>query len=106
MDCSLPASSVHGISQARILEWVAISFSRGFSRPRDWTQVSAIAGRRITIWATREYVSNQKKKKKKNRFKNWAWGLHKSLELSNKINSKGKTVTTCERLKKIQEKVT
>ena len=40
MDYSLPGSSVHGILQARILEWVAISFSRGSSGPRDWTQVS------------------------------------------------------------------
>ena len=39
MDCSLPGSSVHGIVQARILEWVAISFSRRSSRLRDWTQV-------------------------------------------------------------------
>ena len=54
MDCSLPGSSAHGIFQARILEWVAISFSRGSSRPRDWTQVSCIVGRRITIWATRK----------------------------------------------------
>ena len=44
MDCSLPGSSVHGISQARILEWVAISFSRGFYQPRDQTYVSCIAG--------------------------------------------------------------
>ena len=44
VDCSLPGSSVHGISQASILEWVAISFSRGFSQPRDRTQVSCIAG--------------------------------------------------------------
>ena len=44
MDCSLPGSSVHGF-QARILEWVPISFSRGSSPPRDWTQVSHIAGR-------------------------------------------------------------
>ena len=51
MDCSLPGSSVHGILQARILEWVAISFSRGSSQPRDWTQVSCIAGRFLTIWA-------------------------------------------------------
>ena len=43
MDCSLLGSSVHGISQARILEWVAIPFSRGSSQPRDWTQVSCIA---------------------------------------------------------------
>ena len=42
MNCSLPGSSVHGIFQARILEWVAISFSRESSRPRDWTHVSCI----------------------------------------------------------------
>ena len=52
MDCSLPGSSIHGILQARILGWVAISFSRGSSRPRDRTQVSHIAGRRFTLWAT------------------------------------------------------
>ena len=51
-DCSLPGSSVHGIFQARILEWVAISFSRGSSPPRDWNRVSRIVGRRFTIWAT------------------------------------------------------
>ena len=51
---SPPGSSVHGILQARILEWVAISFSRGSSRPRDQTQVSHIAGRRFNLWATRE----------------------------------------------------
>ena len=45
MDCSLSGSSVHGIFQAKVLVWVAISFSRGSSRPRDWTQVSCIAGR-------------------------------------------------------------
>ena len=45
MDYSLPGSSVHGISQARVLEWVAIPFSRGSSQPRDRTQVSCIAGR-------------------------------------------------------------
>ena len=44
LDCSLSVSSVHGISQARILEWVVISFSRGLSRPRDWTPVFCIAG--------------------------------------------------------------
>ena len=54
MDCSPPGSSVHGISQARILEWVAISFSRGCSWPSDRTRVSSIAGRHFTIWATRE----------------------------------------------------
>ena len=45
MNCSLPDSSVHGILQARILEWVAVPFSRGSSQPRDQTQVSCIAGR-------------------------------------------------------------
>ena len=54
MDCSLPGSSILGILQARVLEWVAISFSRGSSWPRDWTQVSCIAGRFFTNWATRE----------------------------------------------------
>ena len=44
--CSLPGSSVHGISQARILEWVVISFSKGSSRPRDWTCVFCL-GRQI-----------------------------------------------------------
>ena len=54
MDCSLPGSSLHGILQARILEWIAISFSRGSSRLRDQTQVSCIAGGFFTIWATKE----------------------------------------------------
>ena len=49
MDCT-----VHGILQARILEWVAFPFSRGSSQPRDQTQVSHIAGGFFTIWATRE----------------------------------------------------
>ena len=48
MDSSLPGSSIHGILQARILEWVAISFSK------DRTQVSRIAGRRFNLWATRK----------------------------------------------------
>ena len=51
MDSSLPGSAVHGIFQARILEWAAISFSRGSSQPRDRTRVSCIADRRFTIWA-------------------------------------------------------
>ena len=54
VDCSLPGSSAHGIFQARILEWVAISFSRGSSPPRDQTQVSRTVGRYFTVWATRE----------------------------------------------------
>ena len=42
LECSLPGSSVHGILQASVLEWVAISFSRRSSRPRDWTRVSEL----------------------------------------------------------------
>ena len=52
VDCNPPGSCVHGILQARILEWVAISFSRGPSRHRDWTQVSYTAGRFFTDWAS------------------------------------------------------
>ena len=55
-DYSLPGSSVHGISQARTLESVAVRFSRGTSQPRDGTQVSHIAGGFFTIWATREVI--------------------------------------------------
>ena len=54
MDFSSPGSSVLGILQARMLEWVAMPSSRGFSQSRAWTQVSRIAGRFFTIWATRE----------------------------------------------------
>ena len=54
MDCSLPGSSVHGIFQAIVLEWIAISFSKGSSQPRGRTWVSHIVDRRFTIWATRE----------------------------------------------------
>ena len=57
MDYSPPGSCVHWIFQARVLEWVAISFSRVSSRPRDQNWVSHIAGRRFTIWATREIHS-------------------------------------------------
>ena len=54
MDYSPPSSSVHGILQARILEWVVIPFSRGSFGPRDQTHVYCIAGRFFTNWATRE----------------------------------------------------
>ena len=46
--------TVHGILQVKILEWVAFPFSRGSSQPRVWTQVSHIAGRFFTNWATKE----------------------------------------------------
>ena len=51
-DCNLSGSLVHGILQARILEWVAIRFSKGSSRPRDQAWVSCTAGRFFTVWAT------------------------------------------------------
>ena len=54
MDCSLPGSSVHGISQARILEWVVISSTRGSSQSRYQTPISCTAGRVFTNWTTRE----------------------------------------------------
>ena len=54
MDCSMPGTSVHGILQARILEWVVMPFSRRSSQPRDRTQVSHVAGRFFTIWANGE----------------------------------------------------
>ena len=54
MDCSPPGASVHGISQARILEWVALSFSRGASQLRDWTCISCIGRWILYHWATRE----------------------------------------------------
>ena len=57
VNCSLPGSSIHGILQARILEWVAISFSRVSSRPRDRNRISCIGGRRFNLWATKEAPS-------------------------------------------------
>ena len=58
MDCSPPGSTVHGILQARILEWVAMPFSRGSSWPRNRTQVSCIAGSFLTNWAMREALNS------------------------------------------------
>ena len=73
MDCSLPGSSVHGILQVRILEWVTIPFSSGSSWPRDQTQVSCITGTFFTIWAIREALT----------FCIWLWN-HLSLLWSNR----------------------
>ena len=64
MDCSPPGSSLHGIFQARVLEWIAISFSKGSSWTRDRTWVSCIAGWCFTSWATRESPKEQWK---------WKW---------------------------------
>ena len=65
MDYSLPGSSVHGTIQTKILEWVAISFARGSSQPRDQTRVFHIAGRLFTVWATRGICKWQMKVKVK-----------------------------------------
>ena len=65
-DCRPPGSSVHGILQARILEWVAIPFSRGSSQSRDGTWVFCIAGRFLTIWATTQGCSQMP-------FCLWSW---------------------------------
>ena len=58
IDCSVPGSSVHGIFQAIVLEWIAISFSRGSSQPRAGTRVPRFVDRRFTVWATREVKVN------------------------------------------------
>ena len=61
MECNLPDFSVHGILQVRILEWVAVPFSRGSFQARDQTQVPCIAGRFPTISATRDINNNHYK---------------------------------------------
>ena len=74
MNCSPPGSCDHGILQARTLKWVAISFSRGASQPRNWTQVSHIAGGFFTDWAMGQgfYSSGEKEK---------AWWVSRSLNM-------------------------
>ena len=80
MGCSLPGSPVHGILQVRILEWAAIAYFRGSSRPKDWTQAFCIAGKFSIIWATEEGWAS----------KNWCFQtvvLERTLEslLENKV---------------------
>ena len=99
MDCGLPSSSVHGILQARMLEWVAISFSRGFSQPRDRTWVSCTAGRCFTIWATREALWSHNYSNIKTRVKtiikkeNWRPMslMNTEAKISNKVWNKSDT---------------
>ena len=59
VDCSPPSFSTHGIFQARVLEWVAIPFSRGSSPPRDQTQIFWTAGRCVIVWATQAHVQRE-----------------------------------------------
>ena len=75
MDCSPPGSSVHGIFQVRLLEWGAISFSRGSSQSRDRTRVSHRAGRRFTVWATREWLSLHTKPIDTPKTCYWTWNF-------------------------------
>ena len=77
MDCSLPGSSVHGISQARTLEWVAVSYSRGSSWPRDQICVSCIGRQILHHWATREALILHLDLAKKLRSKGWRLASHK-----------------------------
>ena len=62
MDCSLPGSTVHAILQARILEWVAIPFTRGFPQPRNWTRVSCTVGRFFTEPSGKPTLSSMRSK--------------------------------------------
>ena len=71
MDCSPPGSCVHGILQARIPEWVAISFSRGSSWPRDRTRVACLPGRFFTIWAPGKPFRNKGHSKPKALESSW-----------------------------------
>ena len=77
MDCSLLGSSAHGIFQAIVLEWIAISFSRGSSRTRDRTWVSRIVFRRFTTWVTRELQNDEHKhiKKFSDKWKRILWQM-------------------------------
>ena len=69
MDYSPPGYSVHGIPQVRILEWVAVPFSRVSPRPRDWTQANCSAHRFLTIWAMSVFnIKSLKKKKKSHKY--------------------------------------
>ena len=87
MDCSLSGSSVHGIFQARVLEWIAISFSRGSSRPKNQTWVSQVAGRCFTSWATREAPLNNKQNKNTNQIiSRQEYQSHSALPIRGKTN--------------------
>ena len=80
MDCNLSGFSVHGIFQARVLEWIAISFSSGSSRPRDRTQVSRIVDRRFTVWV-KGGRTKYKRQKEKQRDSSWG-GSREEGEIS------------------------
>ena len=110
MDCSLPGSSLHGIFQAIVLEWIAISFSRGSSWPRDWTRVSHIVDRRFTIWATREVQYREmecKSRKSRNTWSNrqiWPWSTEWSRAKAKRVLPRESTGHRKHPLPRTQEK--
>ena len=92
MDYSLPGSTVHGIHQARILEWVVIPFSRRSIGSRNWTQVFCTAGGLLTVWATRDsqfMVWNHLKTINSN-----AWWIYKRV-IKNKWSKIKSVILTC-----------
>ena len=90
MDCSPPGSSVHGILQARRLEWVAISFSKGSSRPRDWTRASHTTDWFFTVWTKMVMF---KKTKKQNKTKITSAG--EDAEKKESLHTRGRNVNYC-----------
>ena len=86
MDCGPPVSSVRRISQARILEQVAISFSRVSSQPRNQSQVSCISGRFFTIWAIREALQKGIFRAMKLYCVILHWWMHVTIHLSKLID--------------------
>ena len=90
VDCSPPSSSVHGIVQVRILEWIAISSSRESSRPRDRTQVSDIAGKRFNLCTTREALKYKNTVSQKTSYRDTE--LQIPVLTSSKISKGGKEV--------------
>ena len=99
MDCSLPGSSVHGIFLARLLEWIAISFSRGSFQPRDWTWVSHIVDRLFTVWTTREVLKKKKVEKVESEVSQSCPTLCDPMDNSYQaplsLNSPGKNTVVC-----------
>ena len=94
MDCSPPGSSVLGILQARILEWVAIPFFRGSSRPRDQARVFCIVGGFFTIWATLEALVCVNIFFNVNKYiaEKWMHFTHSPPKISSNRSNEGRTV--------------
>ena len=99
MDCSPPGSPVHGDSQARILEWVSKPSSKGSPQPRDWTQVSHIAGRFFTIWVIREaqeyWVGSQSLLQGIFLTQDLNWGLLHCRQILYKLSYQGRSRKPC-----------